>query len=70
MAKPINLEVRLKDGEDSLRLIKRFLKKLKKQKITEEYLAHNHYVKPSLRRREEKKKRKRVLEKLKRENNR
>lgn len=70
MAKPINLEVRLKDGEDSLRLIKRFLKKLKKQKITEEFLAHSYYLKPSLRRREEKKKRKRVLEKLKRENNR
>ena len=34
----INLEVKLKDGESIDRLIKRFVKKTKKQEIIQEYL--------------------------------
>tara|TARA_R110002074_G_scaffold392610_1_gene578292 strand:+ start:402 stop:623 length:222 start_codon:yes stop_codon:yes gene_type:complete len=47
MAGPINVEVQLKDRETTERLIRRFIKKCKKEKIIEEYRARTHYEKPS-----------------------
>ena len=47
MPKPVNLEVRVKTGEPLERAIKRFMRKIKKEKILEEYLAKQRYEKPS-----------------------
>ena len=66
-SKPINVEVYAKKDESDERLIKRFLKKIKKEKIIEQYKEHTFYKKPSVKRREKNKKRKRILEKLNQE---
>ncbi len=47
MPKPVNLEVKVKTGESVERAIKRFTRKVKKEKILEEYLAKQRYEKPS-----------------------
>mgnify|MGYP003649382968 CR=1 FL=1 len=47
MAGPINVEVELRDRETAERLIRRFIKKCKKEKILEEYRARTYYEKPS-----------------------
>ena len=49
------LEEKLKHGEDVEKLIRRFLRKVKKFKIIEEYKQHCFYEKPSDKRRREKK---------------
>lgn len=46
--------VKLEKGETSDRLIKRFIKKVKKSGILEEVFERRYYKKPSLRKREEK----------------
>ena len=65
MGKPINVEVKLKDKNESFeRLIRRFIKKVKKEKIIEDYRDRRYYEKPSVRRKKERLKRKKLLEKL------
>lgn len=59
--------VKLDRDEGSERLIKRFLKKVKKAGIIEEVLDRKQYKKPSAKRRADKLKRKNVLNKLKRQ---
>lgn len=47
----INVRVELRRGETTERLIRRFIKKCKKEKVVEQYRAHtDHYIKPSVRR--------------------
>jgi ribosomal protein S21 len=53
--KPVNVEVSLKEvGGCPHRLIKKFIKKCKKERIIEDYLDRRFYVKPSKKRRIEK----------------
>ena len=47
MPKPVNLEVRVRPNEPIERAIKRFTRKVKKEKIMEEYLSKQRYEKPS-----------------------
>ena len=55
-----NVVVRLKDCRgDQIRLIKRFIKKCKKEKVVERYLDKRFYEKPSTKRRRDKLKKKR-----------
>ena len=63
----INVEVRLDEVRgDQNRLIKRFMKKVKKERIIEDYLEKTaYYEKPSVRRRKEKLRRKRLAKKNK-----
>ena len=66
--RPSNVSVYLKDNEDPMRAIKRFIKKCKKEKVIEKFLEKRYYVKPSEKRRMEDKKRKQTLNKIRREN--
>ena len=53
--KSVNVEVSLKDaGGDVNRLIRKFIKKVKKERIIEDYLDRRFYIKPSVRRRRQK----------------
>jgi len=65
----INLEVRQRKGETTERLIKRFVKKVKKEKILEKYREKMRFTKPSDIRRMKRKRarRKQELENLKQE---
>ena len=55
MSKAINVEVELDEVRgDQNRLIKRFMKKVKKERIIEDYLDRRFYEKPSTKRRKEK----------------
>jgi len=66
---PVNVSVRPRGRNDNpQRMIKRFLKKVKKFKILETYRETLRYTKPSEKKRREKKKRQRVLKKLEEEN--
>ena len=52
MSKCVNVEVTLEQaGGNVSRLIKRFIKKVKKERIIEDYLEKSRYVKPSEKRR-------------------
>tara|TARA_Y100000593_G_C4158928_1_gene260996 strand:+ start:96 stop:362 length:267 start_codon:yes stop_codon:yes gene_type:complete len=64
MGKPINLEVKVKTGESFERAAKRFSRKIKKEKILEEYIEKQRYQKPSEKRNKKKRmiKRKRKQE--------
>jgi len=66
----INLEVKSRNGDSSERLIKRFIKKVKKEKILEAFKERMRFKKPSEKRREKIKRarRKQELERLKQEN--
>jgi len=47
----INVVVRLRRGESSERLIRRFIKKCKKERVVETYRQRtDHYIKPSVKR--------------------
>lgn len=62
---PVNVSVRLKGRNDNpQRMIKRFMKKVKKEKVLEIYRETLRYKKPSEKKRIQKKKRARVLKKL------
>jgi ribosomal protein S21 len=62
-----NVVVRIRRGETSERLIRRFNKKCKKQKVVEEYRARtDHYIKPSVRRKMKREKAIREQKKLQR----
>ena len=64
---PVNVEVKLSEVRgDQARLIKKFIKKVKKERIIEDYLDRKTYTKPSKRRRIKKAKRLQVLKKLQR----
>jgi ribosomal protein S21 len=57
MSKCINVEVRLEQvGGNVNRLIKRFVKKVKKERVIEDFLERSRYVKPSEKRRRKKQK--------------
>jgi small subunit ribosomal protein S21 len=65
MGKPINVEIRPRDKNESLeRMIKRFTKKVKNSKILDVYKERQRYEKPSDKRRKDKARRKKLLEKL------
>jgi len=57
--------VKLRKNESSENLIKRFIRKSKKEKIVDEYLEKRYYKKPSEIKREEHFRRLAVFEKLK-----
>jgi small subunit ribosomal protein S21 len=61
----INVEVKPKyENENIERMIRRFTKKCKKERIIENFRDRMRYEKPSVRRKKEKARRKKVLEKL------
>jgi len=62
---PINAEVIVRKNEPIERALKRFIKKVKKEKILEDYREHMYYEKPSDKRKRMAKRRKATLEKLK-----
>ena len=59
------MEVRLRKNETVDNLIKRFMRKTKNEKITEEFLKRQYYKKPSILKREAYFRRLKVIEKLK-----
>ena len=53
--RPVNVEVTLEEvGGNANRLIRRFMKKVKKERIIEDYLDRRFYEKPSTKRRKQK----------------
>jgi len=64
MVSPINVEVRLKPGESTERLIRRFIKRMKKEGILDEYRDNIYYEKPSKVKRLKKIRRKKIAQKL------
>ena len=63
--RPINVGVKPKSKDESLdKMIRRFSKKVKKERIIEDFIERKRYEKPSIKRKREKHRRKRVLEKL------
>ena len=67
MSKPVHVEVVAKPHEDGERLIKRFMRKVKKMGTLDDFRRSLVYEKPSDKRTREKIQRKRVLAKLRRE---
>jgi|GEM_PF-2919847 len=64
--KTVNISVRSRGHKDNMqRMIKRFMKKCKKERIIEQYRENQYYEKPSTKRRAAAKRRRRVLDKLK-----
>ena len=62
-----NVVVELRRGESSERLIRRFIKKCKRDKVVELYKARtSHYIKPSVRRKLKSDKARREAKKLQR----
>jgi ribosomal protein S21 len=59
--KVYNVEVTLRDGESQERLLKRFLKKCKKQDIIKEYINKTSYFKSKREKRREKQMRNKYL---------
>ena len=64
MARPVNVEVELRERETTEKLIRRFIKKCKKEKIVEEYRARTHYEKPSTIKRRNKARSKKIAKEL------
>lgn len=65
MAKSVRAEATPRDPNEPVeRMIRRFTKKVKKERIIELYLEGTQYEKPSERRRKEKAQRKKTLKKL------
>ncbi len=63
----INMQVYPKGKEDPRRMIKRFVRKCKKEGFLREVLERQRFTKPSDKRRIQKKKRQKVLKKLREE---
>jgi len=63
--RPCHVSVEPKGNEPIERTIKRFLRKVKKSGIADEYRKNNYYEKPSVKRRKDKMRREAVLRKLK-----
>lgn len=66
--RPINVEVkpRYKD-EPPEKMIRRFSKKVKKARVIESFIERKRYEKPSIKKKRERLRRKKVLDKLQRE---
>jgi len=67
----INIEIKPRYRDEPFeRVVRRFMKKAKKERIVENYRDRMYYEKPSVKRKRERARRKKVLEKLrwKREN--
>jgi len=63
--RPINVEVKPRYKDEPIeKMIKRFAKRVKNKKIIENVIARRRYEKPSITRKREKQRRKKVLEKL------
>jgi len=60
--RPSHVTVVAKNNEDPNRTVKRFLKKCKNEKIVEKFREKTFYVKPSEKRRKERMRRKRTIE--------
>jgi len=66
--RPVNVEVTLEEvGGNANRLIRRFMKKVKKERIIEDYLDRRFYEKPSVKRKKEKFKKLRNAQKAEKE---
>tara|TARA_R100000951_G_scaffold108909_1_gene105483 strand:- start:6 stop:239 length:234 start_codon:yes stop_codon:yes gene_type:complete len=64
--KTANVSVKPRGHKDTVqRMIKRFMRKCKKERVLERYREHTYYEKPSVKRRAAAKRRRRVLDKLK-----
>ncbi len=62
-----NIIVRLKRGETGEKLVRRFIRKCKKEKVVEKYRAKtDHYIKPSVRKKMKREKAIREKQKLQR----
>jgi ribosomal protein S21 len=71
MSKPFNVEVNLREVRGDVgKLIRKFMKKVKKERILEDYLDRMYYEKPSSKRRKEKAKKRRNAQKADQERNR
>ena len=67
--RPVNVEVKPKYKDEPFeRMVRRFTKKAKKERIIETYRERMYCEKPSIKRKRLKARRKKVLEKLRREN--
>lgn len=65
MGKPINVEVRPKNPNEPFdRMVKRFNKKVKKEKIFEEVRERMNYEKSSVKKRRKKIKSKRIMQQI------
>ena len=65
LKRPINAEVKPKhQNEDIEKMIRRFTKKCKKERIVENFRDQMYYEKPSIKRKRLRARRKKVLEKL------
>ena len=65
MSRAVLVEARPKHRDEPVeRLIKRFVKKCKKERVVENYRDRMYYEKPSIVRKREKERRKRVTQKL------
>ena len=61
----VNVEIKPKyENENIERMVRRFTKKCKKERIIENFRERMRYEKPSIKRKKEKARRKKVLEKL------
>ncbi len=68
--RPVNVEVNIRETRDDInKLIRRFMKKVKKERIIEDYLEKRFYEKPSVKRRIEKLKKLRNAKKAEAERN-
>ena len=65
---PINAEVVRRENEPIERMLKRFMKKVKKEGIMEELRERSYYKKPSETKRHKKKRRKRIAQDIQRKN--
>ena len=64
---PTNVKVDLRRGESTERLIRRFIKKCKRDKVVELYRARtDHYIKPSVQKKLKSQKARRDAQKLER----
>jgi len=71
MSKAVNVSVSLSEvGGNPHRLIRKFIKKCKKEKIVEEYRDRRFYEKPSVKKRRDKKRKLRNARKAEAERNR
>ena len=66
--RPVHVEVKPRHRDEPVeKLIKRFSKKVKNERIIEGVLARKRFEEPSVKRRREKERKKRLLQKLHRE---
>jgi len=63
MSKPMHVEIVPRKNEQPERMIRRFIKKVKKEGILEEIRQRKYFVKPSEVRRKQRKERKAVMRK-------